>query len=375
MRLLIDGEVFVLQRQGGISRIYSEILPRLAVLGDGISVQVLMRSSGPLNQLHAWIPGVKRVPAVPRFRPWRLWRAVSGICDGWIASAYWRTRSADVFHPTYYSHPPVRCPSFCVAHDMIHELFPADFAVSERKEITRKKAIALGRASVILCISENTRRDVIRLLKVPEGKCRVVYPAGFSERLRGAVRNGAGHGAPTKPFLLYVGDWRTAYKNFSFVARCLGSRGFSQFSEYDLVVAGARRLEQCDIRLWDQLIPRRVRFLTSPTDTELANLYATCSALVHPSLYEGFGIPVAEALSMGSPVVCSMAASLPEVAGDAAYYFDPRSPGEFRLALERAISDGRRQDLVERRRNQAALFSWDGTAQGFAQACREIGGA
>jgi len=89
-------------------------------------------------------------------------------------------------------------------------------------------------------------------------------------------------------------------------------------------------------------------------------------------LYEGFGIPVLEALGCGAPVVCSNTSSLPEVGGDAVCYFDPKSPEEFAAAMKQALADGRAPEKVAQRKLQAGKFSWDRTAEGFMDAIKQV---
>jgi glycosyltransferase involved in cell wall biosynthesis len=111
-------------------------------------------------------------------------------------------------------------------------------------------------------------------------------------------------------------------------------------------------------------VRERVIFPDFVSDDDLPALYAGATLFVYPSLYEGFGLPVAEALACGAPVVCSNASSLPEVAGDAAFYFDPRDVDALANAMQRALTDESLQnDLRARGFAQAKKFSWDQAAR------------
>ena len=115
----------------------------------------------------------------------------------------------------------------------------------------------------------------------------------------------------------------------------------------------------------------RIHWLGYVSDGELAALYQQAWAFVFPSIYEGFGIPPLEAMQWGCPVVAARAASIPEVCGDAALYFDPRNAGELVAALQRlAADDGLRQHLSDEGRKRAALFSWPQAARQVADVCR-----
>ncbi len=161
-----------------------------------------------------------------------------------------------------------------------------------------------------------------------------------------------------RPFLLYVG-LREGYKNFH---RLLAAYSRSQLlkRDFDLVCFGGGALGGEErSRARDLGVPTaRLRYV-SGGDEALAQLYASAAALVYPSVYEGFGIPPLEAMSVGCPVICSNSSSLPEVVGDAAELFDPLDEDQIRSAMERVVmSEGLRKDLSERGRRRCALFSW-----------------
>jgi len=371
--LLIDGEVFGWQRYGGISRIYSEVLPRMESLASDVDVRVLVQgppqSEIDAGRLSSMICGI---PELPRsLKPWRFWRRAAPPVNRLLNGITWRVTSGDVFHPTYFTCPPVHAPSFCFVYDMTVERFPESFDSPYREQITARKRRTICAADVVLCISENTKRDVVQMLDVPEERCRVVYLAGFSPD--DTSTPGRGTTESGRPFFLYVGDYLTPYKNFAFLAQCLSSSGFREFDGFDLVVVSGQPLNKEARDQWGHLLSSgRVRMLTDCDDAELAELYRTCSAFIVSSLYEGFGIPVLEALGCGAPVVCANASSLPEVGGEEAYYFDPQSGADFKAALSRAVADGRGAAVVDARRKRASQFSWDHTAHEFVRAFRDV---
>jgi glycosyltransferase involved in cell wall biosynthesis len=161
-----------------------------------------------------------------------------------------------------------------------------------------------------------------------------------------------------KPFLLYVG-YRGGYKNFAALLRAYARSPLLR-REFLVVCFGGGRFKERELRqISEQNVQRdNVRYL-SGSDDLLAALYAAAAALVYPSLYEGFGMPPLEAMSMGCPVVCSNASSLPEVVGEAAEFFDPLREDDLVAAIERVVtSDERRQALVASGRDKCAMFSW-----------------
>jgi len=374
VKIVIDGEVFHWQKRGGVSRIYTEILPRLRALDPDLRISVVVQGlprSRVLSELRARIEYIPSVPV--RLRPWVVRYHLGPKVDALTAELYWRLSKADVFHPTYYTWRPVSAPGFCFVYDMMFELFPDIFDRKYGDMIRSRKKAAIEQARLVLCISETTRRDVVNLLRVPETKCRVVHLAGFSDRKLENMK--AVRTEHDKPFLLYVGDYKMAYKNFEFLLECLGSRGFAEFSEFDLVVAAPYMPTEEEFTRYSRLIGmNRVRFLTGCDDKQLIRLYSGCSVFVLPSLYEGFGIPVLEALSVGAPVACSHCSALREVGRASVCYFDPRSPRDLCSALGRALSEGRNAPRVESRQREAARFSWDRTARGFCAAIKDVAG-
>jgi len=140
-----------------------------------------------------------------------------------------------------------------------------------------------------------------------------------------------------------LGMYRAKYPESSLQVVCTGSPD----QRMAILREAARRMG----------LESRVRFPGFLADDEFTSLLASCQALIFPSLYEGFGMPVLEAMSFGKPVFCSNVTSLPEVAGDAAYYFDPKKPEEILHAMERASADAQlRADLVKRGYGRAAAF-------------------
>ena len=371
-RLLIDGEVLAWWFRGGICRVYEHLLPRLAQPWCELDIRVAV--AGDLREdLARRICGIDRIPRwQPPSRPWRLWQPVSKAMNAILERRYWKSCEADVFHPTHYSVRPVAAPSLCFVYDMIVERRPQGFPGAYGNRMRALKEKAVRGAAVVMCISESTRRDVVEIYGVPADRCRVV-PLAASDGVGPA--NGAEPLPPRRPFLLYVGDYAAEHKNFHFLVRMLGGHKGARFRDYDLVVVASRAPgPERRAELAACLPGDRLEFVCGCTDAELASYYASCAAFVYPSLYEGFGLPVLEALACGAPTACAYAASLPEVGGTAVAYFDPESEAELADALAACLEEGRGAEAVARRTAHAATFSWDRTAQLFAQAARDASG-
>ncbi len=237
-------------------------------------------------------------------------------------------------------------------YDMIHERFPDSFSPRDRgKQI---KAHAVQRADHVICISENTRRDLIETLGIPEEKTSVCYlGCSLSTRI---AQNAT---QKRSPYILYVGH-RGGYKNFETLLRAYGHSTLLK-SEFRLVCFGGGAFTSREKAMIEELgiLPTSIKQV-SGNDDVLAGLYNTASVFVYPSLYEGFGIPPLEAMSFDCPVVCSNAGSLPEVVGNAAEMCDPRNEENIRQAIVKVVtSSDLSRDLVSRGRLRVKIFSWE----------------
>ena len=205
---------------------------------------------------------------------------------------------------------------------------------------------------------------------MPAERISVIHHGHGSLGLRAA----AAPAPPPRPFLLHVGP-RLGYKNFDALLEAYAGSP-AMVADFDLVAFGGgpwSLAERSRARSLG-LDPARLR-LASGGDEALARLYATASLLALPSLHEGFGIPVLEAMSFGCPVACSAASALPEVAGEAARYFDPRDPGSIREAIEEVLgSPALRESLRAKGAARAAQFSWERAARATAQVYASVAG-
>lgn len=260
----------------------------------------------------------------------------------------------DILHETYYSSRGVTatCPRVITVFDMINEKFPGMF---RENGITAEKKAAVMRADHLICISEQTRRDLIELLNVDPQKTSVVYlgHAPFQKM-----------GAPLpldllRPYILYVGN-RAGYKNFETLARAFAkSRAMKE--GMGLVCFGGG-----DFSAFERRLLKELKYAESQVqhfeggDAILSSLYSNAELFVYPSLYEGFGIPPLEAMSCGCPVACSNTSSIPEVVGDAAELFDPEDLGSISMAIDNVLNSVTRKNiLVKKGRKRLEKFSWD----------------
>jgi glycosyltransferase involved in cell wall biosynthesis len=236
---------------------------------------------------------------------------------------------------------------------------------------------ALRAADCVITVSECSRADLIRYLNIHPERIQVIT-AGVDPRF-GSTEGSDSRGAVfqrygiRQPYLLYVGALN-ARKN---VARMMHAfnRVHSEHPDVHLVIAGKRQWKTSEIDEACRLLEMNdaVSFTGYVDDDDLPTLYAGAEGFLFPSIYEGFGLPVLEAMACGTPVVTSKVSSIPEVTGNAAILVDPYSIDEIAAAISRLLMDRTlRADLVARGRERASLFSWERAAEQTRELYRSV---
>ncbi len=277
-------------------------------------------------------------------------------------------RECDVFLATNSYVTPwfLRIPTALVIHDLIP--FQKGVHPNRRSALIERLTIrrALQRASLVVCDSHATRRDLLRLSPSVESKSKVVQLAVsecFSRpREPGRLEEVRRRHGLSKPFVLCAGTLEPR-KNLPRLIQAFAALPHAVRRTHLLVLVGARGWEDDEIMQLAGTHAESVRVLGHVPDGDLACLYRLCTIFCYPSLYEGFGLPVLEAMSAGAAVLTSNVSSLPEVGGDAAAYVEPLSVDSIRGGLERLLgSQSERAGLRERARTRALAFSWESTA-------------
>ena len=277
----------------------------------------------------------------------------------------------DLFHATHYVLPPLYGSRAVVTiHDIIHLLYP-QFLPSRAAHLYARVMIrrALKRADRIITVSYNSKRDLTDYFAIPSSRIDVIYN-GVSARFRPDVpdaekrRVAARHGLPD-PYLLFLGGEKP-HKNVQNVVRAFGAARRKHALPHTLVLAGA--LPQNTARL-DALIAAldisgSVMRPGIVDEEDLPGLYAGATAFLYPTLYEGFGLPVVEAMTCGTPVLTSSTSALQEIAGGYAYLVDPMDVDAIAVGIALLATDEKvRSDFIELGRKRALDFSWDKAAE------------
>ncbi len=281
-----------------------------------------------------------------------------------------RRHKVDLLHSPHFLLPLLRpCPAVATIHDVIYLACPQDLPSRAGRLYYRAMMNACARlATRIITDSKHSKSEIVSYLRADPERVDVIYPGvdpGFApvaDALQlAAVRSRFGiH----REFILCVGIYKLR-KNHAGLLRAF-QRLLVSGVQAQLVVAGPMAEGEAALcRLAAELgVAERVVFTGFVTDAELRALYSAARVCVAPSLYEGFGFTVLEAMACGAPVVCSRATSLPEVAGKAVLYFDPHDPGEMASQLLRVFSDDAlRASLIEQGQQNLQRFNWAETAR------------
>lgn len=278
-----------------------------------------------------------------------------------------------VFSPTHYIPRFTRIPKVMAIMDLSYLSYPELFRKQDLHKLVHWTAYSVRHASAIITISEWSKNAIIKAYNVPKSNVMVAYPAMPSTLPKSTIMTKKPKGI-SGDYILSVGTLQPR-KNY---VRLI--EAFSQLKEHDitLYIVGKRGW------LYDEIldapkkygVSSRVKFLDYVTDSELAALYTHAVCFVLPSLYEGFGFPVLEAMSYGTQVVVSDTTSLPEIAGDAGIYVDPKSATSIAKGIDTALREygkaaGKKRILQGKAR--AKTFTWEKSADAVLDVIEKIG--
>lgn len=354
LRISIDARAAA-EVPAGRGRFVRELLAALSRRSDDVRYELLCREPGPveggLDERFAWV-------ALPEPDP--LWH---------LHAARRATRTSDVVLSTnsYLTAWFTGVPTVIVVHDMVPFVLPE--AAQKRAGAIERATIrhALRRAAALACVSGATERDLVELFPQARGRTAVIphaaHPRFFEERSLSALAAARErHGLPER-FVLAVGTLEPR-KNLVRLIDAYAALPEGVRAGTPLVLVGPRGWEVEEIER--RAAGAGVRTTGYVTDDDLAALYAACTAFACPSLYEGFGLPVLEALAAGAPTLTSDLSSLPEVAGDAAVLVPPTDVDAIGRGLEQLLTDDAlRARLRAAGPERARSYSWERTAGGF----------
>ena len=343
MMITIDGIIFSLQRQGGISIYFHKLLEYLKLQRTHATLLLEHPTRQDIGGYGTRVSVIaRRARLLERYRPCRV------------------PAGGSIFHSSYYRLPSIiNMPSVVTMHDFVYERYACG---PKRWVHVHQKHAAIRAAQAVICVSEATRQDLMEFVGEIPGQAVHVIHNGVSEVFRPLSL------APVPaPYVLYVGE-RQGYKNFT---RLLAAMEFLPDLELYCVGGGDLRVEE--LAAAPAFAQHRIRHLGFVTDEALNEHYNRAFCLVYPSSYEGFGIPVVEAMRAGCPVVSTRCKAVLEVGSDALTVAADADPRAFADAVLRLNNAEYRNQVVSAGFEISRRFSWDRTHEGTLDVYRSLG--
>jgi len=372
MKILYDHQVFTSQKYGGISRYFVEIISHLP---DEIASEISIQYSDNVY-LHKQLGFEQLKPVFNPFDQFLFGWPIVGkrTLFQWMKKQFpkryedcytlnktmnvqlIKTQEFDIFHPTYYDDYFLEYlgnkPFVLTIHDMIHELYPE--LLNEPYLSIKKKRLA-EKAAHIIAVSENTKKDIVDIFCIPEEKISVIYHASSLTKQTDTLLQ-----LPEKYFL-FVGN-RSGYKNFLFFVQALAPI-LKQEKDVAVVCTGSHFNSE-ELAVLNSLNIKKYFINIFVEEDKMFDLYNQAIALIFPSYYEGFGIPIIEAFESSCPVLLSDASCFPEIAQEGALYFPAKDTKQMRFCLEEILHNvALRQNLINKGMLRGKKFSWKNSAQ------------
>ena len=355
IRVSYDAQIFRRQRRGGISRYFAELM-RAFIVEPSLGVQPVFRSH---------LVASRHLREAGLGHHWVVHPRILGYAESTLMSSQRTHRGADIIHHTYYSPRGLErswsTPRVTTIHDMIPELMPQFFPMGN-PHLAKREYVA--QSGGLIFVSETSRRDLFRLYgpqDIPTAVAHLAPGQQFYPRPSVSTRG--------SQFVLFVGH-RGGYKEFGTLLNALYR---VRSNALMLCAVGGGPFNDEEVTHIRKLgLVARVR-QESADDETLATLYSSALALVVPSVYEGFGLPVVEAMASGCPVVLSDTDVFREIAADVAQFFPTYDIDALADALNRISEDAEmRQSNGQRGLVRARDFTWERTAQATADLYREV---
>lgn len=260
----------------------------------------------------------------------------------------------------------LKIPQVVIIHDMTTFLFPDQRGKRVSERLSKRAILACKKAQKVIAISESTKKDILKFTKISAKKVEVIYPGltrfkKIAKNLPKKLKN--------KHYILSVGTLEPR-KNLRNLLLAYDFLPLNLKNDYKLVICGAKGWNMGKIQeTRNKKQNAKIIFLGYVPDDVLAKLYKEAKVFVYPSLYEGFGLPVIEAMQFDAPVITSDLSSLPEAAGDAAYLINPSKPKAISKALQ-AVLEGKIK--LNRGLEQARKFNWSKTTREVIELLEEV---
>lgn len=350
MTIGVDGNEANVSERVGVSVYTLKLLQYFKRTSDKNTQFIIFLRENPKNEL----------PAENRYFKYKIIKGSHFWIRFFLPLHLFFNRNINVyFAPAHYA------PSFCpvpivvTIHDLAYYYYPNEFLKKDLYKLQNWTKASVAKAKQIIAVSKTTKKDLHTFYRLEDSKVQVIYNGYGKKQSIPMLKNKADLSITNKPFLLYVGTLQprknvtTLIKAFNIVKKTI--------PDLELIIAGKKGWLFDEIfELVEEMgLEDCVYFTGFVTDKQLAYLYQNARCLVLPSLYEGFGLPILEAMSFGCPVISSFTASLPEVGGNACLYFDPHSIDDLVEKIHQLLTNEQlRSELTQKGKLRIREFSW-----------------
>lgn len=360
MKILYDHQTFTGSLYGGVSRYFCDLMHSFSQRND-VSFELSLLFSN--NEYLKDVPYIKPTP-YSFLSNYLTVNQIASFANRAYSNHKIKQGHFDILHPTYY-HPyflknSTNKPVVITFHDALSEKFGTVYP-DLGQHLTQRKKQCLARADAVIAISEATKREILQYFDIDESKITVI-PHGnpFSET---AIAHYVPQLQLPERYVLYVGN-RKLYKNFDlFIAAMLPI--LRKDNGLKIVCASSEKFDKAENELFQKYnITDKVEQIPIKNDGTLIELYKRARLFVYPSLMEGFGLPILEAMSCGCPIVASNGTSFNEIAEDAAVYFDATNSESMSYGIESVLFDEEKTTQMSRKGiEKAAHFTLQKTAE------------
>lgn len=305
-------------------------------------------------------------------KPSKLWTQI-GLPIHLITTS----RKPDVFLTlTHYGPRFSKIPTIVSVMDLSYLHYPQTFKKNDLYQLTKWTEYSVKKAKKVITISNSSKNDIIKYYKVRPEKVKVVHLGLKNLSMNAPSEKDLKEFGVNQKFILFVGTLQPR-KNISRLIEAFSRLPKEISSDHQLVIIGKKGWLYEDILSAPEKynVKDKVVFLDYISDEDLPNFYRKAEVFVLPSLYEGFGLPVLEAMRYGCPVITSNVSSLPEAGGDAAQYFKPEDVDDIKKSIEKVLTDrSLREKMIERGREHYKKFTWEKAAKEVLSAIEEVAG-
>lgn len=360
-KILYDNQMFTFQRFGGVTRYFADLMYNLPAGEFTFDIPMRYCENHYLTETYG-----QKYDKISFPDNYRIRRRIYQLANKHISWKAIKFNDYDIFHPTYFNPYFLKSikrrqkPFVLTIHDMTFERYPQDVLIYDRTIPHKKRLIA--EADHIIAVSENTKRDIVELLGTDPSRISVVHH-GYRDIVRAAPQI-------LDRYVLYVGE-RKGYKNFFPWLSAI--RPIFNLDPNLKVVCTGSMFTTSELKLFKKwnIADRLVHI--SANDAQMASLYKYALCFVFPSHYEGFGIPILEAFANGCPVCLSNASCFPEVAGDAALFFNPGDAQSMQDTLkELLVSNALRDELRQKGLQRSKEFSLEKMVERTCDVYRKV---